>query len=231
MLSIVPEEEEPVDLFESPDRTIAKRAPSSKSEPEDLFADATPDTTLTRRRKKSVPAAVGAKQNEWDSPLLLIGGGAWSSCWSEGLFIGYLLNREDADQILEQAAAYFDNGSYTQAIAQYEKFVANFPYHAQASEAKVHLGIARLWKATQDSTQYEKALRTTLQVLEEDRRGTGVWSGTGGFSLALTCHRHGPGRTRPSSPPSRKLRISASNRRNPPSPYAQYQIYLQDLPR
>jgi outer membrane protein assembly factor BamB/tetratricopeptide (TPR) repeat protein len=167
-LSLVPKEE-PVDLSESTDQPVSGLAPISEGEPEDLFADAVSESSLPRKRKKRFGRGKRRrrKKNEWDSPLLLLGGGSLAALLVAGLFIGYLLNREDADQILEQAAGYFDGGSYTQSIAQYEKFVTHFPRHPQASAAKVHLGIARLWKATQGSTRYEQALQTARHVLEE----------------------------------------------------------------
>jgi len=175
VLSIVPEEEdsekEPVDLFETPDTETpdtqgSKSGPTPPSEPEDLFADMMPGMRPPEKEKKR-DGRKRRKQNEWDSPLLLIGGGGLVALLVGGLFIGYLLNREDADQILKQAAAYFDSGSYTQAIAQYQKFVAHFPHHPQASAAKVRLGIARIWKATQGTRQYGQALQTAQQVLEK----------------------------------------------------------------
>ena len=165
VISIVPEVEQ-VDLFASPERTAPDREPTIPTgKPEDLFAEVVPDTTHSEQEKKRSHRG-RRKKNEWDSPLLLIGGGSLIALLVGGLFIAYLLNREDADKILEQAATYFDGGSYTQAIAQYEKFVTHFPNHSQVSAAKVHLGIARLWKATQNSRQYEKALATARQVLE-----------------------------------------------------------------
>ncbi len=170
VISIVPEEE-PDDLFESAESPSAEHVDVfTKSEPDELLSDAAPDTMLPKVGKKQARRArrkERRKRSEWDSPLLLTGGGSLIALLIAGLFIGYLLNREDADQILEQAATYFDSGSYTQAIAQYEKFVDHFPHHPQASAAKVRLGIARLWKATQGSSQYDKALRTARQVLEK----------------------------------------------------------------
>ena len=114
-----------------------------------------------RRRKK------GRKENEWDSPLLLIGGGALVALLILGALIWYLLSRENADQILKEASEYFDGGSYTQSIKQYERFVEGFPKHPHISSAKVRLGMARLWKATEGSSDYANALKTAQQVLGE----------------------------------------------------------------
>ena len=58
------------------------------------------------------------RENEWDSPLLLYGGGGLALLILAGVVIGFLLNRESADVVLQQAGDYFDQGSYTQSINQ-----------------------------------------------------------------------------------------------------------------
>ena len=107
------------------------------------------------------------QENEFDSPLLLLGGGGLIVLVLAGIIIGYLLSREDADAVLAEAAEYYDGGSYTQAINQYERFVTNFPRHPEFSTAKVRLGLAKIWKATSGAPQYADALVTTKQVLDE----------------------------------------------------------------
>lgn len=107
------------------------------------------------------------KENEFDSPLLLLGGGGLIVLVLAGVIIGYLLSREDADAILAEAAEYYDGGSYTQAINQYDRFVTNFPRHPEFSTANVRLGMAKIWKATGDAPPFSPALETTKQVLDE----------------------------------------------------------------
>ncbi|NOY29145.1 MAG: PQQ-binding-like beta-propeller repeat protein [Planctomycetes bacterium] len=107
------------------------------------------------------------KKNEWDSPLILLGGGGLVVLLVVGVIFFVLLNRENAEEVLGEASEYFDGGSYTQAISQYEKFVENFPRHAQISAAKVRLGMAQLWKATSSDSRYSEALETAQRVLEE----------------------------------------------------------------
>ncbi len=107
------------------------------------------------------------KENEFDSPLLLLGGGGLIVLVLAGIIIGYLLSREDADAVLAEAAEYYDGGSYTQAINQYDRFVTHFPRHPEISTAKVRLGLAKIWKATSGTSQYSDALTTTKQVLDE----------------------------------------------------------------
>lgn len=83
-----------------------------------------------------------------------------------GILIYYLLNRENADLVLQQASDYFESGSYTQAINQYEHFIEGNKGHPQFSSAKVRLGMARLWKDT-SSNDYENALQTAQDVLDD----------------------------------------------------------------
>lgn len=106
-------------------------------------------------------------QNEFDSPLLLFGGVGLIVLLLAAGIIGYLLFREDADAILAEGNEFFDGGSYTQAINQYDRFVTNFPRHPEYSAAKVKLGLAKIWKATSGTTQYSDALEITQEVLDE----------------------------------------------------------------
>jgi outer membrane protein assembly factor BamB/tetratricopeptide (TPR) repeat protein len=134
----------------------------SKEFPVQEDAGASPDRSARRRKKQRRP-----KKSEWDSPLLLFGGGGLIVLLVAGTFIYYLLFRENADALLNEAANAFDSGSYTQAIKHYERFVENFPRHSDYSSAKVRLGMARLWRATEGATDYRAALQTAEEVIEE----------------------------------------------------------------
>jgi len=107
------------------------------------------------------------KKDEWDSSLLLLGGGGLALLIVTGIIIGILLLREDADAILSEAGEFFDGGSYTQAIKQYERFVENHPSHPDFSAGKVKLGLARLWKSSSGTHNFNEALNTTQQVLSD----------------------------------------------------------------
>ncbi len=108
-----------------------------------------------------------ANKNEWDSSLLLIGGGGLIFLVLAGLIIGYLLTRENADAILAEAGEFYDGGSYTQAIKQYSRFVENHPNHPEFSAGKVRLGLAKLWKTSSGTSNYSEALDTAQIVLPE----------------------------------------------------------------
>jgi len=130
-----------------------------------LEAASTATTTEGSSGKKSKKKR--KKKNEWDSPLILLGGGGLVVLLVVGAIFFVLLNRENAEEVLGEASEYFDGGSYTQAISQYEKFVEKFPRHPQISAAKVRLGMAQLWKATSGASRYAEALETAERVLDK----------------------------------------------------------------
>ncbi|MEM9352767.1 MAG: PQQ-binding-like beta-propeller repeat protein, partial [Planctomycetota bacterium] len=118
------------------------------------------------KSKKKKKRSAAKKGNEWDSPLLLLGGGGLIVLIASGALIYWLINRESGDTILKEAREFYDGSSYTQAIKLYERFVEEFPSHAEYSEARVQLGVARLWNATESSSDYARALETAKTVLE-----------------------------------------------------------------
>lgn len=116
-----------------------------------------------RKKKKSRKKQKG---NEFDTPLLLFGGGGLIVLILAAVIIGYLLSREDADAILAEASEYYDGGSWTQAISQYERFLEGNRTHPDVSTASVKLGLAKIWKATAGGGNYSTALETTQEVLD-----------------------------------------------------------------
>jgi len=115
-----------------------------------------------RKRKKKEK-----KENEWDSPLLLFGGGGLVLLLILGGALVLLMKHEDADAILAKAGSDFDNGSYTQAIHQYKRFVESNPRHPEISQAKVRLGMAQLWKTVEGSSNFITSLEIAQQVLDD----------------------------------------------------------------
>ena len=126
------------------------------------FEEAVPEANKPKRRR-----AKRTKQSEWDSSLILYGGGGLLVLIISGIVIYYLLNRENADSILQRAGDYFDSGSYTQAISEYQRFVDGNASHPQYSSAKVRLGMARLWKDTSSTSNYATALATAQTVIDD----------------------------------------------------------------
>ena len=128
--------------------------------------ESTPSTGKSIKKKKRKKRD-HRKQNEWDSPLLMLGFGGLAVLIVAGVLIYYLLFRENADKLLQEAGDSFNGGSYSQSIVLYEKFVEQFPSHAEISDATVRLGMAKLWRDTDGKSDYTRALDTALQVTDE----------------------------------------------------------------
>ncbi|MBA3482782.1 MAG: PQQ-binding-like beta-propeller repeat protein, partial [Pirellulales bacterium] len=107
------------------------------------------------------------KKNEWDSPLLLIGGTGLAILVVAGIVLYWLLGRENADLLLKDANDAFASQSYSQAIAKYQKFVTDFPSHQNFSQAKVRLGMSELWKDTERTSDFAGALATAQRVIKQ----------------------------------------------------------------
>jgi outer membrane protein assembly factor BamB len=104
------------------------------------------------------------RKNQWDSPLLLIGGGALAVLLLCGVVVWLILNWENGDDQLKQARGAAANGAYAQAIASYQTFLAKFPRHPEWSKARVQLAMVRLRSDT-ESHNFEAALKTAQDEL------------------------------------------------------------------
>ena len=131
-----------------------------------------PDPQKEKREKKKKKT----KKSEWDSNLILLGGGGLILLIITGVIIFYLLTRENADAILAEASEFYDGGSYTQAIKQYDRFLENNKQHPEYGVAKVKVGLAKLWKASTGTSNYQEALAVAREVLggmaDEEAFGT-----------------------------------------------------------
>lgn len=120
-----------------------------------------------KSKKQKKRTAKDRGKNEWDSPIMLLGGGGLVVLVIVGVILYWLLFRENADAILKLANEQFDGGSYTQAIANYQKFVEKYPSHKDFSRVKVRLGMAELRKATEGTTNFAGALETAQRVIRD----------------------------------------------------------------
>lgn len=140
------------------------------------------------KKKRSRKKRDRRRQNEWDSPLILLGFGGLASLLIAGAVIWYLLFRENADKLLQDAGRLFDAGSYSQAITQYEKFVADFPRHSDVSQARVRLEMSKLWRDTTGRSDFTTALATaqatTAAIQDEPAFSSEGESGGGSLSQA-----------------------------------------------
>ncbi len=151
-----PEQLPPVEVSDSIAPELAARAQRSlPAEEEGKRA------TYNRYRPKKL------QSNEFDTPLMLIGGGAVVLLLLVGGGLIYLLFRESGDELLTVANEQFAQGSYTQAIPQYEQFLAGYPTHEKVGEARVQLVLARLRRAAEGTISAEKGLSIAQSELPE----------------------------------------------------------------
>jgi outer membrane protein assembly factor BamB len=100
------------------------------------------------KSKKAAPKKKSAKDGEksqWDSPLLLGGGGVLAVLVLGSLVLWWLLSRETADKALLEAEGAFKQGNYADAAQYYKDFVTKYSNHKDVSEAKVRVNMSELW--------------------------------------------------------------------------------------
>ena len=120
-----------------------------------------------------------AKGNEFDSPLMLIGGCALALLLLVGGGLFYLLSTESGDELLNNAESSFQSQSYSQSIAEFERFIKDFPTHGGFSKAKVMLAVARLRQAVETNGDFELSLGVAEEVIPtiEDEPEFGIAQG------------------------------------------------------
>jgi PQQ-like domain len=112
------------------------------------------------------------RANQWDSPLLLIGGGLLVMLVLCGGAVALILNWRGGDEQLRDARTFRDAGSFPQAISAYQEFIDSYPSHALWSTARVELAMSKLRQAVEGGGGLEPALaiaQSGLQSLENDR--------------------------------------------------------------
>jgi outer membrane protein assembly factor BamB len=119
-------------------------------------AQSAPGSRLRERSKKKKGDKAAKRlvrktrgKSEWDSPLLLLGGGSLAVLVVGRLVLWWLVFRESADAALKKANDSFDQGHYQVAIEQYKAFIDKYPRDQESSEAKVRMGLSRLWEAAE----------------------------------------------------------------------------------
>lgn len=105
--------------------------------------------------------------NVWDSPLLMVGGGALGLLVVAFALLVYALTRGTAAQLLADAEEAYRGGAYPQAIALYERFLQRYPRNPQAALARVRRGMAAIRQVAEDGQNPRLALQTARQVLPQ----------------------------------------------------------------
>lgn len=131
---------------------------------ETLHGDAKAPPGAGGKRRKHLKKAKG---NEFDSPLILFGGGGLVLLILCGVGLAFLLNKESGDDLLRAAQTSYESGAYTQAIAEYDRFVEDFTTHADWSSARVKLTVAKLRQAVETSRDFAGGLSIAEQQLPE----------------------------------------------------------------
>jgi outer membrane protein assembly factor BamB len=114
-----------------------------------------------------LPARRAADKNVWDSPLMLIGGGALGVLLVVFGLLFYALTRGSAAEMFTKAEEEYRAGSYSNAIGIYEKFLKQYPEDPNAGLARVRRGMATLRQVSDDGRNPRLALDTAKQVLPE----------------------------------------------------------------
>ncbi|MEN0111981.1 MAG: hypothetical protein AAF805_14775, partial [Planctomycetota bacterium] len=129
--------------------------PPSFEDPEDLYGDGDGPRKPEKKRRRHVKKGA---ENEFDSPLLLIGGGGLVLLVLCGVGLALLLTQRSGDEVLESARTAYETGSYAAAAKAYEEFVEDFPTHGRWSEARVALAATRLRQAVESGRDWPAAL-------------------------------------------------------------------------
>jgi PQQ-like domain len=140
----------------------AKRPTGSESEKDVSKLSAVELRRLERRNLKKRHK----NKSEWDSPLILAGGGALALLVLCGVLVTWMLNSESGDEMLRSARDARDAGSYTQSISQYEKYLEQYQRHSEWSLARVELAMVRVRQAT-ESGNFPLALDVAQGELKE----------------------------------------------------------------
>ena len=120
------------------------------------------DTGRGRERPKQQLTIVTKR---WDSPLLLVGGGALLLLVFLGTFLFFYLKRETADAAFNLAEVDYQNGSYGQAIARYKEYLEDYPKDVNVSKARVRIGMATIWREVEGGHDQASALKVAQEML------------------------------------------------------------------
>lgn len=104
-------------------------------------------------------------KNDFDSPLLLIGGGVLALLLLGGVGLVLLMGLQSGDQLIDSARKAYESESYSQARDDYEAFVEDFTGHIRWSEARVALAVVRIRQITDTTGNWQQALQVAKQEI------------------------------------------------------------------
>jgi outer membrane protein assembly factor BamB len=109
-------------------------------------------------------------QSPWDTPLMLLGGGAVIGLVIAAFFLYRWIFATNATEVFTAATDAYRAQSYTQAISIYEDFLSQFPSDPNAAPAWVLIRTARL-RQVHEGKNWDRALETAKEVLAEIDQG------------------------------------------------------------
>jgi len=123
------------------------------------------------RREKRKKKKDKKGENDFDTPLMLLGGGGLVLLVLAVGGIVYLLFSESAEERLAAANAAYEQGKYGQAVLEYEIFTEKFASHEKISDARVTLGIARIRKTPESNVELRltQAKQEISQIEDEEQ--------------------------------------------------------------
>lgn len=142
--------------------------PSPKSKKKGVFGAAS--VLQEQGGKKRKLEKKEAKENPWDSKLMVLGGGGLLLLVIMGVALFFALTWQSADELYELAEEDYKKASYTQAIEKYDKFIKKHPKHTSISRAKVHRGLSKMRQVVdpaRNASQFSLALAETQAILTE----------------------------------------------------------------
>jgi outer membrane protein assembly factor BamB len=112
--------------------------------------------------KKKPPASV------WETKLILIGGGSLAILLLMSVALFFLINRGTAEEALALAEKEYADGRYTQAVALYDQYLAQFPDHPKVSIARVHRGMSLMRRSVDGAKGqgWVRALEESKEILD-----------------------------------------------------------------
>lgn len=105
-------------------------------------------------------------KNDFDSPLLLIGGGILALLLLGGVGLMLLMGLQSGDQLIDSARKAYEEESYTQARDDYETFVEDFSGHTRWSEARVALTVVKIRQLT-ETGDWSRALAVAQEEIPQ----------------------------------------------------------------
>jgi outer membrane protein assembly factor BamB len=160
----------------APKTTAPGAVPSRAAKSNDSLAAGAPKSAVARTsatrvgsrgRLKGGGKSAAKKGNVWDSPLLLGVGGTLLALVIVAGVLYWRINQGNADEDMRAAEEEYNRAAYSQAIELYDRYLKKHPDHEMVSLARVHRGLARLRQVVDASSDWQRALRTAKEVIDE----------------------------------------------------------------